>query len=618
MARILDYVSAAELEKFENQDFFDEDERERLLPPRKPRGRPRKGDRNFPSFIVAPIEEATSREQSLLPEGPFLIKKRPGRPKGSFRKNAVKLTSTKPSVLVEPSITIKKPRGRPPRQKNLSIVIPAFNGPQPQHLESNPGTQSEDEEMLDYPKPQYSMLAASGLGQTDSEDLTSRDPSVELMPSLKKRRLNTENASIDPSLDDHDDNRSLIQTKRAKAFSDMSPDPIADDSIALLRQFQARVYGPDHSEKGNRIPHRQCKPSLTNEDSRFYTPRSSLDSSSSDLLMGQIPSRLELLPTGNVRSKLLPGEKIPQIPLGNISTQAPASHLHNSITASHYPRHHRVDISPTKSTSPSKSIRRKLSLTPHFPPSMSSSRDRSNNDSGESGRSQPSVPLASRHIPQQPTKPQPSTIRPSITKKRNPSPQRRKPPSQPSQALSSTSKLGFAGVPRAKHITDYFAPKPTPAASNPPPTAQPRHSPSSQLLGPTDSNNRESDSEDQLARDPSPSPSSSADSDSDSISSEVMVARPPNRISTTQAARPQEEPPSNHHNREPETETETGSSEDDDDDVTSTAPALRSTTTTLRVQSHAAEPFDRDRDGEGDSESDSESLSSEVMIVRPA
>lgn len=648
MARILDYVSPAELERFENQDFLDEDERERLLPPKKPRGRPRKGDSKLPSFSVAPTGEETSREQSLLPEGSFLIKKRRGRPKGSFRKNAVKLTSTKPSGLSEPSIAIKKPRGRPPRQKNLSIVIPTFHGPQPQHLESSPGTQSGSDEILVNPKPQYSMLAASGLGQTDSEDLTSRDQSVELMPSLKKRRLNTENASIDPILEDHDDNRSSTQPKRAKTFSDMSPDPIANDSIALLRQFQARVYGPDNSKKGNSIPHRQGKPSLTNEEIHFHTPRSSLDSSSSDSLMGHIPSRLERLPTEYVRSKPLPGENISQSPPGNISTQAPTSQLENNITASHSPHHHGVDSSPTRSTSPSKSIRRKASLTPHFPPSLSSSHEISKNDSVESGRSQPSVPPASRHMPQNPIKPmlsQITNIPPSIEKKRNPSPQRRNPPSQSSQASSSNSKLGFAGLPRAKHITDYFAPKPTPTASNPPPIAQPRHSPSSQLLGPTDSNNRESDSEDQLARDPSPPSSSSTDSDSDSISSEVMIVRPPNRITTkphptTQAARSQD-PSSNHHDHEHEHETDTDSSEDDEDDhdVTSTAPApepsttpiVQSTTTTtarvrVRARRSAGETLNRafkldddddDGDGDGESDSDSDSSSSEVMIIRP-
>ena len=141
VAKILDHVSPAELERFENQDFFDEDERERLLPPKKPRGRPRKGDKLLPSFSVAPIGEETSREQSVLPEGSILTKRRIGRPKGTFRKKAAD----------QPSAFIKKPRGRPPRQRNLSVVIPAFNGPQPQNIESTPGTQSESDEILDRP-----------------------------------------------------------------------------------------------------------------------------------------------------------------------------------------------------------------------------------------------------------------------------------------------------------------------------------------------------------------------------------------------------------------------------------------------------------------------------------
>ena len=117
VAKILDYVSPAELERFENQDFFDEDERERLLPPKKPRGRPRKGDGIIPSFNTVPIGQETSREQSLLPEAPILIKKKIGRPKGTFRKKAVNLTSTKPSVLSAPSTAIKRRPGRPDANK---------------------------------------------------------------------------------------------------------------------------------------------------------------------------------------------------------------------------------------------------------------------------------------------------------------------------------------------------------------------------------------------------------------------------------------------------------------------------------------------------------------------
>ena len=636
MARILDYVSPAELERFENQDFFDEDERERLLPPKKPRGRPRKGDIKFPSFSVAPIGEETSREQSLLPQGSILIRKRRGRPKGTFRKNAVTLTSTKLSVLSDPSVTIKKARGRPPRQKHLPVIVPAFNGPQPQHLESSPGTHSESDEILDNPKPQYSMIAASGLGQTDTEDLTSRDQSVELMPPSKKRRLDSENVSIDPSLNDHNDDRSSSQTEKAKTFSDMSPDPIADDSIALLRQFQARVYGPDHSEKGSSIPHRQGKPSLTNDDSHLHTPRSSLGSSSSDSLTGHIPRRLKVFPTENEPSKSLPEEKIFQGPPGNISTKVATSYIDNSITASHSPRHHREDTPPIKSTSPSKSIRMKISLTPHFPPSMSFSKNTSKKDSAES-RSQPSLPPASRHVSQQPTNPtlSPSSriTPPSLIKKRKLSPQRpNNAPSRSSQA-SSTSKVGFAGLPQAKNITDYFSPKPPTTVSNPPPT-QPRHSPSTQLLGPKDSNGN-----------------SKSYSDSDSISSEVVFVRPNRVVLPTAQAAATPEPRSQ---EDPSTSTSSSSDQTDPDDSEAiisseaeseaalvppgdpTAPLLllqpTTTTTTTMVQSNAEEEEEEEEEEEAwnqafelsdhdegvSADSDSDTLNSEVMIIRPS
>ena len=490
MAKILDHVSPAELERFENQDFFDEDERERLLPPKKPRGRPRKGDKLLPSFNVAPVGEETSREHSLLPEGPILSKKRIGRPKGTFRKKAVN----------QPSTVVKKPRGRPPRQRNLSVVIPTFNGPQPQNVESTPGTQSESDGILDNPKPQYSMIAASGLGQSDTEDQTSRDQSVELGPSSKRRRLDKGNAAIDSSLNDNNAGRSLSQNDRAELFSDMSPDPIADDSTALLRQFQARVYDHNHSEKSHGISYRQSKSSLTFDDSHFYTPRSSLDSSSSDSLMRHKQSRLKSPPKENTPSKPSREEEPLQLPTKTVPTRIPTSFSEKSIIMSCSPHHQPANTPPDKSTSPTQSIRRKISLTPHFPPNMSFSQSRSIKNSAER-RPKPSPPPASRHIPPQPTRTtllQSSSTQRPLPKKRKLPPTIRRAPSQSSHSqTSSTSKLGFAGLPRARSITDYFAPKaPIP---NPPPPIKPRHSPSSQLLGSVaaDSNHdSDSDSED--------------------------------------------------------------------------------------------------------------------------
>lgn len=654
VAKILNHVSPAELERYENQDFFDEDERERLLPPKKPRGRPRFVDRIVPSFNIAPVNEETSREQSLLLEGPISMKRKVGRPKGSFNKKdtkvtstepsvpskvqvgrpkgshkrgphekkADKFTSTKPSFLSESSTFIKEARGQPPRQKNLSVVIPSFNGPQPQKLESTPGAETESDEVLGDPKPQYSMVIASGLGQSDTEEATSRDQSVELVSSSKKRRLVTSNAFIDLDPDIDGDERSLPQTKRAKLLPETSPDPIANDSAALIRQFQARVYGPDHSAKGSTIPHQQSKPSSTLNDStalfrqsQAHTRSSSHGSSSSDSLMGPTPRPLKPLPAQYVPNKPLPGEEtLPQRPPpGDNLATIPASYPNNCITASHFPRRQPVTTTPTKISSPSRSIQRKVSLTPHFPPGTSFSHNNSLDGSSKS-TSQTSSSSASRHAPSQPANTiisQSSRIMPpSPPEKRKLSPELRSAPPHSSQA-SSTSKIGFTGPPREKAITDYFAPKAAVAETAPTETA---HSPSLQLLGPENS-----ESEDQLAR----------ESSHDSISSEIIVVRqnrvtPTNQAGTAEA-RPQEAS-SNDHDRIDLDSSEDDSSEDESEDehhgtnrVSNTVAPVRSTASPVKMPS-SAENLNRtfEIEDDEDSDSDSDSESSEVMIVRPS
>ena len=633
VAKILDHVSPAELERFENQDFLDEDERERLLPPQKPRGRPRKGDRLLPSFSVAPVGEETSREQSLLPEGSISTKrKRVGRPKGTFRKVAVN----------QPSTHVKKPRGRPPRQRNLSVVVPTFNGPQPQNVESTPGTQSESDEILDNPKPQYSMIAASGLGQSDVEDQTSRDQSIELGPSSKRRRLDTGDANIGQRPNDNNAGRPSSQNQKTELFSDTSPDPIADDSTALLRQFQARVYGPNHSDKGQNIPHRQSKSSLTFDDNHFYTPRSSLGSSSSDSLMGHNPRPLKSLPRDNTPSNPPREKDSSELPSVNPPTKFLTSLSENSNTMSHPPNHRPANTPPNKSTSPAQSIRRKISLTPHFPPNMSFSRSRSIKKSAER-RAKPSPPPASRHIPPQPAPRvllQSSSTQLPLPKKRRLSPKTRRAPSQSSLSqTSSTTKLGFASLPRAKSIRDYFASKaPVP---NPPPPIKPRHSPSSQLLpsAAADSNHdSDSDSEDQLAR--QPSSDSDGESDSDSRTSEVMIIhRNPTAQTTDTKTRPQD-PPSSSHNTPSDfdEESETQSSDPSRDDPSSSSSSHVSGTAAPPITTFTTNPHrstgtlntafelddgdddedDEDENEDEDTESNSDSRSSEVMIIRPS
>ena len=649
VAKILDYVSPAELERYENQDFFDEDERERLLPPKKPRGRPRLGDTIVPSFSVAPIGEETSREQSLLPKDFIFLKRKPGRPRGSDnrigskftsvkisnpdKKTAPIITRTKPSILLESSTTAKRTRGRPPRQKNVAVVIPSFNGPQPQELESTPGTESENDEMLEHPKPQYSMVVASGLGQSDTDDMTSRDVSVELEPPSNKRRLGTSDASIDLNLDDNDDNKSPHPIKKAKTLPETSPDPIASDSVALLSQFQARVYGPDRPAKSSTVPHRKFKPSPTLDGSTApprqlheYTRPSSPDASSSDSLMGPTPRPLKPLPKQYVPSKPLSGEvSLPQRPPQKDNpAKVPASYLNKSIMASHSPHNLPTKTPPTKTTSPSKTIPRKVSLTPHFPPNASFSHSKSANSSADR-KPQRSNSSSSRPAPSQSsntTFSHTTRIMPSPPKKRKASPVPRNAPPKSSQS-SATSRIGFAGIPLAEDITDYFAPRATVAKPAPAPVpVEAPHSPSLQLLGPEDN-----ESEDQLAR----------TSSTDSLNSDIIVVRH-NRLTPSTAAaaavaaeaRPQES--SNSHDRTQLHMSDDNSSDDSSEDTSedehedksrvsnAAAPIpVHSRADPKKAQSSAealSKAFEIEDDDDDDSDSESDSLSSEVMVVR--
>lgn len=590
----------------------------------------------MPNFNIAPVGEETSREQSLLPHGSVSIKKKAGRPKGwrkggkstttnpsvlkqgSSGKKADRITLLKRSLVSEASNVTKKARGRPRLQKNLSVVIPSFNGPQPQELESIPDAESESDELTDDPKPQYSMITASGLGQSDTEDMTSRDQSIEIVPasSLKKRSL---------------DERSAHPIKRAKRFSETSPDPIANDSAALLRQFQATVYGPDVSAKSSTIPHRPSKSSPTLDDRaallrqfHAHTRSSSHGSSSSDSLMGPTPRPHKPSPTQSIPSNPLPREvTFQQHPIpGDHSIKIPASKLNNSITISKPFQPQPAKAKPNKSTS--STTQRKVSFTPHFPPSTSFRYGPTN---GSAERKPPSHLSSNKHPPSQPTKitiPQSTRTIPSPPKKRKPSPPPRSAPPQSSQT-SSTSKIGFAGIPQAKDITDYFAPKATATAKTT--TIQTPHSPTSQLLGPGDS-----ESEDQLAR---------KSSSFDSLGSEI-IATPWNRdphprntqitatttTSTTAAALEVQRQQGPSHpqeiidlsSTEDESESEDEQQHDDTAVVSSTtAPVTSSLTSSTRMQSSTDalnKAFEIEEDSEEESESD-DSLGSEVMVIRP-
>ena len=489
-------------------------------------------------------------------------------------------------------------------------MIPSFNGPQPQELESTPSAESESDEISGHPKPQYSMITASGLGQSDTEDVISRDQSVELVSSSNKRRLDSSTAFVDLDNADEIVERSPHPTKRAKSLPETSPDPIADDSAALLRQFQARVYGPDQSTKGS------TEPSPTLDDStallrqfRAHSHPSSLGSSSPDSLMEPIPRQLKSPQAQHIPSKPLPEEAI--FPHMSSSSKNPTKASALSITVCDPPKREPAKAAPTKLTSPPKAFQRKVSLTPHFPPPSTSLGHHSSLSVPADSRPRPSN---NRHAPSYPTNtdfPPSSRIMPSSPKKRKLSPVPRNTPSQSSQA-SSTSKIGFAGLPQAKHITDFFAPKAKTAKAAPVKAPQ---SPTLQLLDPEDS-----ESEDQLARGSSP----------DSIGSEVVIVRQ-NRVTPIYQAAATEamsQEPSNDNEQIYHDSWEDDSSKDereDELDITThhphTAAPVYPGLSPAKVQDGAEalnQAFDLEDDGDPDSnsDSDSDSLNSEVMIVR--
>ena len=524
LAKILDHVSPAELERFENKDFYDEDERERLLPPKKPRGRPRRDHILIPSFSVGPIGEG-----AILPKVSVVIRRKPGRPKGSFKNKPGSETLTKVSLPTEPSTVIKRRRGRPPGQKNVSVVIPSFNGPQPQPLNGTSGAPSESDEIPDKPKPQYSMLTASGLGQSDNEDVTSRDQSVERLPlSSKKRGLEARTAFMSLDSDENDnDEIASDRIKRARRFSETSPDPIADDSVALLRQFEAQIYGPNSSEKSSVIPH------------RHGNPRASLNSSHT----GSRPPPSDP-PTRPIQQSLSQDVKPQPPPNGSsfaqhtprhTSTNTPTAHLRKSPTVVNSSLSNPAQTTPTRPTSPPRVISRKVSLTPHFPPSTSFNQSKTTTSDSANDEPHLPTPSASRRLPPKQsdkTSTRPRHIDSQPPKKRDPSPRVAR--SQSSQAPRS-SKIGIANLSRTKSIKDYFAPMLTAPKPQLPPLlpSQPSPSPTSQLLGAY-----EEDSEDQLARE-----SSSSSSSANSLHSEITATRPnhpqPHTTSIAAAASPQ-------------------------------------------------------------------------------
>lgn len=260
---ILDHVSPYELQRFENQDFLDEDIREALLPTPKARGRPVGWRKDH--VIKSAASRGASEKQAV---GQKLTSS--GKSRGRPRKVVIPLpspndplsgegeSSTRKNSILVPFSNGPHPIEGERSKRALSVAVPSFNGPQPIQVESSTREGSLSESCATStlpPKPQYSMVIASGLVPSDDEPVTSttisesREHSPELEPIAKRRRL----AAIPAFVDLFNLDESTPQQARENGHndSDTSPDPIASDSAALLRRFQAKSYRKSRPESSS-------------------------------------------------------------------------------------------------------------------------------------------------------------------------------------------------------------------------------------------------------------------------------------------------------------------------------------------------------------------------------
>lgn len=348
LRKIFDFVTPTELERFENQDFIEEDEREekerlaKLLRKKAP-GRPRKN----PLF-----GDTIFREQSTLSSG---------------------------------LINSKRPRGRPRRN---TVSAPSFNGPQP-GLEvripiglrtSSVVADSENSSEIEATprRLQYSMVAASGLAPPEtSEEETSREVSMagtqspDIEPSPKKRKIESTGTlqclaprstpmvrippDVRPKAISHPSQKSA-----QSGLVDLTGDETDSENVDTIKPLS--YDSPKDSSPMLGIDEKRQTPlrQFQSHDNQQNSPASS----SSDSLIGS-----------TVVQRTQQSESHP-----SQATQKQANSTDNPFSLKDSPRSAtklpllrnktRESTPSTQHTSPNKSRPRKVSLTPHFPPAM--------------------------------------------------------------------------------------------------------------------------------------------------------------------------------------------------------------------------------------------------------
>ena len=205
LSQILNHVSQAELQRFENQDFLEEDVREASRPPPKPMGRPI-GSKLIDGRLVlagASTGPPSAQKPQTQLSRPVVVVPSSSR---AVHQGAAFAASSRTSHL---AIKVLAPNV----SQQVAVRVPSFNGPQPGQIRHVPETDassesSEDELSCQRPtrRPQYAMIAASGLAslKTSQEEETSREVSVSRTASpeaavsynheqsSKRRRLNTQ------------------------------------------------------------------------------------------------------------------------------------------------------------------------------------------------------------------------------------------------------------------------------------------------------------------------------------------------------------------------------------------------------------------------------------------
>ena len=348
LRKIFDFITPAELERFENQGFIEEDEREK---------------------------------QERLAK--MLRKKAPGRP----RKNPLfgDTISREQSTLASGLINRKRPHGRPRRN---TVSAPSFNGPQP-GLEVRiptglrtssmvPDSESSSEIESTPRRQQYSMVAASGLAPPEtSEEETSREVSMagtqspDVEPSSKRRKLESGGIlqylaptstpmvriplDVRPKAISHP-----AQISTQSRLVDLTEDKTDSEEVDTIKPLS--YDGPKDSSPMLGID--EERQALLRQPQSRDNQQNSPASSSSDSLIGSI---------------IAPRTQPSQSQLSQ-ATQKQANSIDNPFPLKASPRSASSlpplrnkagdSTSSTQHTPPNKSRPRRVSLTPHFPHAM--------------------------------------------------------------------------------------------------------------------------------------------------------------------------------------------------------------------------------------------------------